>query len=248
MKENTKRKFSTGFCRAVIAMLAIGNAATPIVHAEPNSFKTEGKSGGKIVLVRPADLPELARQTGEAMLLHKTGDGRTLLYIEQNQGAQLAIFDVSDPANIKGMNSVQLEASGPFDFVGSLGDRAELVRFRNGQGEAVLDLHKAKDPTIDKIQGLKLHGSTERLGGDGFMTASEPSVDSDANALDYEVVEIANKREPNHVYEVNQVREQITNHETGTTFLLTEHGLNVVRRPAVEEEHTLHEIQIQAIN
>lgn len=245
MKENTNSKFSKGLCRAAIAVIAIGIATAPIVHAEPNSIKTAGKPVGKIVLVRPADLPESARQTGEAMLLHETGDGRTLLYIEQNQGARLAIFDVTDPANIKGKNSVQLDASGPFDFVSSLGDRAELVRFRNGQGEAVLDLHKAKDPTIDKIQGLKFQGSTERLGDDGFMTANQASVQSDANAQDYQVVEIANKQEPNRVYDVNQVREEITNYETGTTFLLTADGLNVVRRPAVEEEHKLHEMQIQ---
>ena len=208
-------------------------------------MKAARKSAGKVVLVRPADLPESARQTGEAMLLHETGDGRTFLYIEQNQGARLAVLDVTDPANIKDVNSAQLEASGPFDFVSSLGDRAELVRFWNGQGGALLDLHKAKSPIISKIPALKLQGSAEPLGDDGFMAVNQASVQSDAKAQDYVVVEIVNTQERDRVYEVNQVREEITNYETGTTFLITGGGLNVVRRPAVEEEHKLQEMPIQ---
>jgi hypothetical protein len=79
--------------------------------------------------------------------------------IEQNRGARLAIFDVTDPSNIKGEVSVQLDAPGPFDFVTPLGDRAELVRFRQGQGVAVLDLHKVKVPAMKMVQGpaMKAH-------------------------------------------------------------------------------------------
>src|SRR6266481_4424222 len=93
----------------------------------------------KIIVTRPADLPELARKRGQAMLLHATGDGRTHLYIEQNDGARLAVFDVTDPGHVTVEGSAQVDAPGAFDFVSSLGDYAELVRFRNGQGEAVLD-------------------------------------------------------------------------------------------------------------
>src|SRR5258708_15612984 len=98
----------------------------------------------KIILVRPTELPELARVAGQAMLLHETGDGRTLLYIEQGHGARLAIFDVTDPAHVKQEGSAQVEAPGSFDFVSSLGDHAELVRFRHGQGEAGVELHPKK--------------------------------------------------------------------------------------------------------
>jgi hypothetical protein len=55
----------------------------------------------KIVFVSPAELPELAQEPGQAMVLHATADGRTLLYVEQNHGARLAIFDVTDPVKIK---------------------------------------------------------------------------------------------------------------------------------------------------
>src|SRR5260370_29827360 len=105
------------------------------------------------------------------MLLHATGDGRTHLYIEQNDGARLADFDVTDPGHVTVEGSAQVDAPGAFDFVSSLGDYAELVRFRNGQEEAVPDLHKVNHPTLDKIQSTDITGSTERLSGDGLTFA-----------------------------------------------------------------------------
>ena len=197
----------------------------------------------KIVLVSPAELPELARVTGQAMTLHTTADGRTLLYVEQNDGARLAIFDVTDPAKIKQKAAPQLDAPGSFDFVASLGDHAELIRFRDGQGEAVLDLHDVKLPTITIVPGLKFRRSTGRPEGDGFVTISDQlSVPSDANPLDYQIT--ANSGEPDRVYEVKQVRQEITNHDTGTTFLLAEDGLYLIRRPTVEKEYKFQERQV----
>jgi hypothetical protein len=216
---------------AVAALTLTGNAEA---RNHPN----------KIILVRPADLPELARVPGQAMLLHYTGDGKTHLYIEQNHGARLAIFDVSDPTHVKEEGSAQVDAPGTFDFVSSLGDYAELVRFRNGQGEAVLNLHKAKVPRLKTIQGLGVQGSTERLGDDGLIAADQSNAQSDANDPNYQVVDLSNPLHPNPVADVKQVREKITNDETGTTFLLTADGLYLVRRPAVEEENFIHEWQL----
>jgi uncharacterized beta-barrel protein YwiB (DUF1934 family) len=36
------------------------------------------------------------------------------------------------------------------------------------------------------------------------------------------------------VFDVKQVRAQVANQDTGTTFLLTDNGLYLIRRPAVE--------------
>ena len=224
-----------------IAELALAAVAvlTLTGHAEARNHPN------KIILVRPEDLPELARVPGQAMLLHATGDGRTHLYIEQNHGARLAIFDVTDPAHVKEEGSAQVDAHGAFDFVSSLGDYAELVRFRNGQGEAVLNLHKAKVPTLTTIPGLDVQGSTERLGDDGLIAADQPDAQSDANDPNYQVVDLSNPLHPNPVADVKQVLEKITNDETGTTFLLTANGLYLIRRPAVEEEYEIHEYQME---
>jgi hypothetical protein len=231
-------------CLAAIAVVAMGIVAAPVVDAKPKPRETTGKDSNKIILVTPAQLPESARQTGEAMLLHETGDGRKLLYIEQNHGMQLAIFDVTDPSNVIAQTAAPLDVPGPFDFVVSLGDYAELVRFRQGQGDAVLDLHKVKAPAIKTVQGLKLQGETERLGNDGFIVSNQANVPLGQYARDFQVVETANFQDANRVFDVTRVCQEVTNDDTGTTFLLTAQGLYLIRRPAVEQEFATHEEQM----
>jgi hypothetical protein len=68
--------------RATIGLLLAGIVGAASLRANSSS---------SVVLVPPADLPDLARQGGEAMFLSETFDGRTRLYVEQNQGAQLAL-------------------------------------------------------------------------------------------------------------------------------------------------------------
>jgi len=231
MKETITSRPSKFVRRAVIAIVAAGTVAAPAAYS---------RTSNDLIVVPPADLPDLARQTGEAMLLHETFDGRTHLYIEQNHGVQLAIFDVTDPSHVKGEGSVQIEAPGPFDFVSTLGDRAEVVQFRQGQGSAVLDLHKVNVPTLTKVQGLTLQGATMALGDDGFIVTSR--ADSKAqSAPDAQVVVIASRGDLNHVFDIGDVRQELTKHDTGTTFLLTQSGLYIVRRPLVERENELRE-------
>jgi hypothetical protein len=210
---------------SILAIATLGAIlASPITYANPSN---------RIVLVRPTDLPALAQQSGEAMFLHDTWDGRTLLYVEQRQGAQLAIFDVTDPAHVKGEGSAQLNAAGPFDFVAALGERAELVRFRHGQEDAVLDLHKV--PTLKRLQGVQVHSSTVLL-GDGSSPLAGPAIAPamDQSIRDFQVVESGKSRADDRIIEVKQVRQEMTNADTGTTFLLAEKGLYLIRRPALE--------------
>jgi hypothetical protein len=231
MKENIAGRPSKLLRRAVIAIVATGTVAAPAAYARPSS---------NLIVVPPSDLPELAQQTGEAMLLHGTVDGRTLLCIEQNQGTRLAIFDVTDPARVKGEGSVQINAPGPFDFVSILGNGAEVVRFRQGQGSAVLDLHKVTLPTLTRVQGLTLQGTTKTLGDDGFTVTSQPD-SIGGSTRDVQVVDSASLGDPNHVLDVKEVREELTKPDTGTTFLLTQIGLYEIRRPVEEREHEFRE-------
>jgi hypothetical protein len=212
-----------------ISKLAIAAALSAIL-ASPGTY---ANPSNRIVLVPPTDLPSLAQQAGEAMLLHDTWDGRTLLYVEQRQGAQLAIFDVTDPAHVKGEGSAQLNAAGPFDFVAALGERAELVRFRQGQGDAVLDLRKV--PTLKRVQGLQTQTVTA-LVGKGSSAVASPAVNParDQSVRDIRVIESGKSQADDHIVEVKQVRQEMTNADTGTTFLLAEKGLFLIRRPALE--------------
>jgi hypothetical protein len=232
MKEYLKRILSY-LGRVAIATITSGMAAG-IVLAAPSS---------NLIVVPPTKLPASARQSGDAMFLHETIDGTTLLYIEENQGSRLAIFDVTDPAHVKGEGSVEVDAPGPFDFVSSLGSRAELVRFRQDQGDAVLDLHKAKVPVLKTPQGLTLKGAAVPLGNDG-LTVSSRALAGSQLARDYQVqvVNTANSPELSRVFNLKGIREEITEYDTGTTFLLTDDGLFLIRRPVKEMEKTLRDL------
>jgi hypothetical protein len=232
MKEY-KQMLSKFLRRVAIATVTSGMAAG-IALAVPS---------GNLIVVPPTKLPASARQSGEAILLHEAVDGTTLLYIEQNQGSRLAIFDVTDPAHIKGEGSVEVDAPGPFDFVSSLGSRAELIRFRQSQGNAVLDLHRAKVPVLKTPLGLTLKGAAMPLGNDGLTVSSRVVADSQVTR-DYQVqvINTANSPELNLVPNVKGVREEITKYDTGTTFLLTDDGLFLIRRPVKEMEKTLRDL------
>jgi hypothetical protein len=140
VKESGNRRFSKCLRRVAAAIVASRTAATSLAYAWPSD---------KPIVVQPAALPELARQAGQAMLLHNSDDGRTLLYVEQSQGTRLAIFDVTNPARIKSAGAMQLDAPGPFDFVSKVGNQAEIVRFLDGKGDAVLDLNEANAPALE---------------------------------------------------------------------------------------------------
>jgi hypothetical protein len=224
MPANIGGKMSRNVALLALAIVLEGMAVARVTYANPPN---------EIVLVAPANLPALARQSGEAMFLHDTLDGRTLLYVEQHKGTQLAIFDVTDPAHVTGKGSVQLDAAGPFDFVADLGKRGELVRFRGGQGEAVLDLRNV--PVLMKVPGLDTKNATILLADEGSrLTGQALNAAAGQGTRDYKVFQSGESPGEDRVVEVNKVRQEVTNPDTGTTFLLAENGLYLVRRPALE--------------
>ena len=224
MRANIGGKLSRCVPRLVLTLVLGEMSATPVSYANPSN---------EILLVAPTNLPTLARQSGEAMCLHDTLDGRTLLYVEQHEGAQLAIFDVTDPAHVTGKGSVQLEGPGPFDFVADLGKRGELVRFRGGQGEAVLDLRDT--PVLVKVPGLNTRNSTILLADYGSRpTGQALNAAAGQSIRDYKIFQSGESPGEDRVVEVKRVRQEVTNPDTGTTFLLAENGLYMIRRPALE--------------
>jgi len=99
MKWNVNPVFSRNLRRMAIAIVVTGSVMAPAAYARAVNNQD---------VVPPSDLPGVAPQTGDAMFLHETADGRTLLYIERNQGAELAILDVTDPRHVKDDGGVNL--------------------------------------------------------------------------------------------------------------------------------------------
>jgi hypothetical protein len=181
-------------------------------------------AASSLVIVPPSKLPAASREYAEAMMLHETAGGTTYLYIEQEQGSKLAVLNVTNPARIRAEKTISLTAAGPFDFVSAVGSRAELIRYRGTGEEAVLDLNKASAPTLDTLPEVTI--TARAIAADRQNEVLPPA--------QYEILDASSLQSDAQVANVKGVKQEITNSETGTTFLLADEGLYVVRRPAVE--------------
>jgi hypothetical protein len=222
----------------VLGLVVAAAVLTSTAQAEIHSRSKE------LVVMEARDLPEQAQAPGNSLFLHSDNAGSTYLYVEQKQGARLSVFDVTDPARIKLVVSMPLTAEGAFDFIRPLGNNAELVYFRDGQKQAVLDLRKAKRPVFRVISTVTDLGSTETLGENALLATGQPYKYVSAVGRNYQVIDIAASA-PAQLATVQDVRHRVTNDETGTTFLLGPNGLTVVRRLSVENDYKVHQMQTQ---
>ena len=218
---------------AVIASFLLGSALLA------GKAKAEVVSHSKnLIIEQPANLPELAQRPGIAFHLYtESGDGSAYLYVEQHNGQRLVVFDVTDPAHVKTVRSVSLAVPAPFEFAEPVGTSAILVRFDNNRGVAVLDLHKAKAPVLRTVSGPQYSGHAEPLGESTFMVTNNPPMDLAKVSRDYQIVDASSAANPVVLHCANLVTRTITRDETGTTFLLGQNGLTVIRRPRVEQEY-----------
>ena len=223
-----------------LALAAISLIVTaPLAQAEVHSQSKE------LIVMQPQDLPEQAQLPGNSFFLHSDNSGDTFLYVEQQQGARLSVFDVTDPAHIKVVSSTVLSTPGAYDFVRPLAGNAELVRFRDEKGVAVLDLHKAKQPSLHMVPALADPGQTVALGESGFLGINEPYNYVRAVPRDFQVVDISAPSDPTLLTTVKQVKHRVVRDETGTTFLLGSDGLTIIRRTSVEKDHNTELMQQQ---
>jgi hypothetical protein len=197
-----------------------------------------------IVVESPSDLPELAQGRGEAMYLHRTAEGRAILYIEREQGRTLAVLDVSDPGNIKGVGQVSLEAPAPYDFVQDLAESAVLIHYRNHSGFAVIGFKDYRQPVL-KGEPAYLHPATAQPDGSSglLLVSGNRASAAPARQPEYEVLNISNPSDPKPLVTVQGVIQRLDRPSTGTVFLLNDQGLTVVRCLGAEEEHKTEQWQ-----
>ena len=196
-----------------------------------------------IIVDLPSDLPEMAQRSGEAIYLHETGGGKTLLYLEQDQGRTLGVLDVTDPGAIRAIAQVSIPAKSPYDFVGNLRDSAVLIHYRDHSGFAVINLKKYKQPVLAEAPQFQHPAQAEPLGYDGLLLASSTHPVYQAEDPRYQVIDVFNPSKPAVLATVEGVKQRLERAETGTLFLLSNNGLTVVRRPSVEEEYKIEQLQ-----
>jgi hypothetical protein len=194
-----------------------------------------------IIVEQPQDLPEAAQAPGQSMKLFSVGNGRTYLYIEQQQLGRLAILDVTDPGHVKSVGIVRIQAAAPFDFVRDLGQTAALVAFRDNKGAAILDFSKPDEPTLKSTDALRQGAHTEPIGDTGFLLVSEPRMNVDIPTHDIQVIDSSDVRAPRVMATIEKVQKRLTNPDTGTTYLLGKAGLTVIRQPKIEEANHAEE-------
>jgi hypothetical protein len=217
--------------------------AAEVISTSPAEGEIYSKSK-QLVVMEARDLPAQAQAPGNSLFLHSDNAGSTYLYVEQQQGARLSVFDVTDPARIRMVVSTPLAAGNAFDFVSPLGNNAELVYFRNGQKGAVLDLRKAKRPVFREISALTDLAPAATLGESGLLATSQTYKYVPAVGGDYQVIDIGAST-PTQLAIVKDVRHRAANNETGTTFLLGPNGLTVVRRLRVEDDYEVQQMQMR---
>ena len=187
--------------------------------------------------------PAFTQNTSQDLLLHNSTNGSTYLYVEQQHGAILSIFDVTNPARMTLAASVHLDARGTYNFVTPIGGGAELIAFRDGSGTAVLDLRKVKYPrliSMDRTASVP----TEMLGTAGYLAVRQPATPpAPAQLRDVQLVETG--QSPHLLTTVTSVSQQVTNPETGTIFLLGHGQVTVVRRLDSEQDYAVQQIARQ---
>jgi len=221
------------FAPLVIAVLTATINANAATDKPPHSRS--------IIVQSPSDLPALAQANSEAMYLDKRADGKTVLYVESAEGTKLTALDVSDPGKIRRLAETKLVVPSRFDFVESVGNDSELVRYRDGSGEALLSFKQCKHPALGDASALTGTEAAEKIGETALLSASTnaavaPIVDNDPT---YKVWDDSKASYPTLMATIPGVTQRLSNDDTGTLFLLSKDGVTVVRRLRVEEENKI---------
>ncbi len=228
------------FIKSTLALgLVVATAVLPTAPAEAEIYS----KSKDLVVMEPRDLPQQAQAPGNSLFLHSDNAGSTYLYIAQHEGSHLSVFDVTDPARIKLVASMPLEANGAFDFVRPLGQHA-LVYFRDSQQDAVLDLRKAEKPVLRMIPMKTDLRSAEKLGEGGLLVTGQDRKYPPAVARNYQVIDLSTS-DPSHLTTVQDVKHRLDNNYTGTTFLLGSNGLTVVRNLGIENAYKVLQMQMR---
>lgn len=219
-------KSSIGIICVISALVVAGiNASAATRHHAQN-----------IVINSPSESPALAEAGAEALFLHELGNGKTILYVEDQGGRALSILDITNPGAIKLAGHAEISAKGPFDFVSNLDDDGVLIRYRGRSGFALMDLKHWMRPSILEQPELGKATSAKSFGSNGLLLVSGNVLPASARPVQsYDVVDTSDVSRPRTLATIPAVIQRVSNADTGTTFLLNPSGITVVRRLDAEQ-------------
>jgi hypothetical protein len=219
--------------QSTIKNIILATAATfAIICAEASPSVKNG-----FIVQKLSTDPAFVGNTSEDLLLHDGGDGSTYLYVEQQHGTILAIFDITNPEHMIFTESVRTEGHGGYEFVGALSAGVELIAFRNGSGTGMLDLHRAKSPRLTPVKGSS-SPPTQILGAVGYLTLRQQAPGA-AIELPRDLHLVETNQSGSHETTITGVTKQVRRADTGTIFVLTDSGITVIRRLDIERDYKL---------
>lgn len=161
MKKNTSSKLLKVLCRSAIAIVAIGIAAAPALHAKPNSKKSD----------KPANVVahvELSGGSTTRMLLVRK-NGKEYLLLGLDSSSHVALLDVTQPSQPRTVETVAGAAGGPATELKVIADTLTLFGTSDAESAA-----SASPKEIRSLSGVtafvkdKAHGLIYVTNGDGL--------------------------------------------------------------------------------
>lgn len=203
-----------------LKILTVFFMSIPLLSSSP-ALAAKREKGPEVVVMRPADLPPTAQIAGQSMYLRAVGFSR-YLYIEQDYGKRLAVFDVARPAHIKTATVISLNAP-KFVFLQAITSKLVLLRLDSPEKTSELGILDIKHPKSPRLRRL----------GEAEFEPITPATPQYMQAMP-------------QVKGINDVRQEINDKDLGSSFVLTGEGLWIIRHPAVEEDFELRELQFYA--
>jgi hypothetical protein len=180
----------------------------------------------------------IAQSPTQDLLLRTDDNGPTYLYVEQQQGTRLFVFDVTNPEHMKLVRSTSLAVNSAYDFVAPVKGR-ELISFRDGSGSALLDFHNPKAPRIAAALEPTAFpvSSSATVHSIASSAAFEDQITTDPSVQARTVQFVPGGRHARVLATLDNVTRLTARPETGTTFLLAAGKVAIVRSPAVELQY-----------
>jgi len=179
MKENANRRLWKGLCLAAIAIVAIGIAATPAVHAKQKSKSTAGNLANLVAHI------ELSRGPVTRMLLVKKNSKEYLL-LGLDSSSGVVLLDVTEPGQPRTITVAAGATGAPAAELKVIADT--LTLFGTAEGETVASSDPKEIRSLSGVTAFmkgKARGLVYATNSDGlWIVKSKHRADADA-APDY---------------------------------------------------------------